>query len=231
MSRHSYIAFPREIDDSCIKSLIDRSKLLRAKDLKGTEYESWYAGCPDESSVYTGEHSDSLELVIYPEKPPQTFSFSKVFENKYIYFFNGQFGVHGLSLETMLNKLNMSAEEMYFYVGLGWEEVHEGLERKEFLIWETVRKTLEEGLMWHCLRCTKQLYDLIRHNTDKGETVEIYAKHDYHIRWDSSGKKLINKNYGKYGTPKDIRTINMEEICALEMLELKEGLKTEIRVL
>lgn len=89
MSLFSFIAFPREVDTSCLNSMYDKSKCVKVKDLKGTKWEKDYVGLPDYADVYLGNIEDLHELQLYDKHP--AVSFKKIFTNQFIYSMNAMF--------------------------------------------------------------------------------------------------------------------------------------------
>ena len=224
----SFIAFPRKVDTSYLKSAIDESKNSKVKDLKGTKWKSLYAGFPEDTDVYLGDVSDLEELLIY-EKDSAT-SFRKVFKNQFIYVMYGRFMYCAPDLDLILKKAKFSRDELFYYASLGKKESLSNIERNnEYILRDKMRKKLDEnGSMWYALRCRKQLYDLIKFNTTSGETVEIYTDWGSGYVW-VSGKLVAGKNTDKLGPPKKVKAFNVEEILTSDLFDAQEdGFKTVI---
>ena len=86
MSSFSYIAFPREVDKSCLHSKFDESKAFTIGEIRGTELEKQYGysteGLPDNLRVYLGDWFDFHGVKIFERGEV---SFNDVFANPYIY--------------------------------------------------------------------------------------------------------------------------------------------------
>ena len=204
----SYIAFPREVEMSCLKSMIDRSKMVKIKDLKGTIWEKNYIGLPDDLVVYIGNSSDSDELQIY-EKDPHI-SFKKVFENRFIYRINAKFSVYKPEVNMAEMDIEGILKSIQEYDGTS-------MTKEDFLKQsEELGVELEKRNKRHVTRCRKQLYDLVKFNTDFGEKVEIFCG------W------VRTPNPVKLGPPKEKIVIGLNDVLTSELLCLQHKLKIEI---
>ena len=206
MSLFYYIAFPRKADTKCLKSKYDKSKSVKVKDIKGTKWEREYGGGSDDALVYLGNISDLQELFIYEKQLGVTLK--RVFENEYIYSMDAKFKspeplIPDASIEELLDEI----------------EKQDGVRmtREEYFKQSGEhRKNLAKMNMSHVARCRKQLYDLVKFNTTLDETVEIYCG-------------LVNESNFKFGPPKEIISLTIGEILTSELLDLRKGLKIEIR--
>jgi len=229
MSMFSFISFPRKVDKTCLKSIVDTSKLLTVKDLKGTEHESSYLGLPEKQRVYLGDSRDFDELRVFEKY--SGFTFEKEFENEFVYEMQGLLGVYQPAFDAATEKLGLSMEEIFFYASLGREDLfsdHANPKRNnKFPEWEGIKKTLEESLLWGSIRCTKQLHDVIWHNTVPGEFVEIYSGVDRSKRV-VFGKVVASKNAFTFGAPKEVVTLDAREVLTSPLLDVEDGLKVVI---
>ena len=208
MSLLSFISFPREVDTSCIKSKIDKSKIVKVKDLKGTEWEKDYIGLPDNIEVYIGSESDSHELQVYEKH--LTVSFKKVFNNQYIYSINALFTK--LEFVEPAGSIDKILDEIEKYDGVRMsEEVYKKQSQK-------YHREIEQEIIIHIAHCRKQLYDLVKYNTNTGEIVEIFSG------WVRTSDPV------KLGPPKETRILDIEEVLISELLDLQSNLKIEILV-
>ena len=208
MSLFSFIAFPRECDTSCLKSRYDKSKSVKMKDLKGTKWENDYIGCPDDAIVYLGDPGDSHELQI-GEKDSWFSKYEKAFDNPFIYSLGAMFIppkpiTQSVSLEEILDII-----EEYDGVRMSKEEyIRES---------EEYGKVMKHQHIEHVARCRKQLYDLVKFNTEPGETVEIYS---YWV----SGSGAV-----KLRAPKEKIVLHVEDVLTSELLDLRDRRKIEIQ--
>ena len=206
MSLLSFIAFPREVDTSCIKSKIEKSKIVKVKHLKGTEWEKDYIGLPDNIEVYIGSENESHELQVYEKH--LTVSFKKVFNNQYIYSINALFTKPEFVEPT--GSIDKILDEI---------EKHDRVRMSED---EYIKKSqkhyreIEQETIIHIAHCRKQLYDLVKYNTNTGEIVEIFSG------W------VRTSNPVKLGPPKEIRIIEIEGVLTSKLLDIQDKLKIEI---
>ena len=217
MSLFSFIAFPREVDTSCLKSRIDDSKRVKAKDLKGTKWENDYIGVPDDANIYLGDMSDFDELQI-GEKDSWISKYEKAFDNPFIYSMGAEFKEYIYEtvggLDKMLTDSGMSIEEFTAHIkelaDMSVDEFVVEIKRLE-------NARTEKSNIEYVTRCRKQLYDLVKFNTEPGETVEIYS---YLV----SSSCLVQLR-----APKEIIRLNVEEVLTSKLLYLLDRLKIEIR--
>ena len=210
LSLFSFIAFPREVDKSCLKSRVDESKKVRVEDLNETELERNNIGIPDNVEVYLGDLDDFDELDVYEKEP--WFSFDEVFENQFVYSMNALFRF------ARLERIEMSIEEelehIEKYLGI---HMAKGELLKEKAEAGEVRERSREKTTKYIGRCREQLNDLVKHNIGSGEIVEIYSG------WASDYRSSY-----KLGPPKETRVLNVEEVLVSELLDLADELKIEI---
>ena len=215
MSLFSYIAFPRKVDTSCLKSMVDRSKELKVKDTKGTQWESWYSSLPEDIAVYVGDPRDFWELQVWEKDSREMFI--GVFENNNIYAMNARLGIYPPNLDAVIKKSRYSKEELLYYASLGKREVSGNSKKdNQYLIRDKVKRMLEESFLWYPLRCTKQLYDLTKLNTNPGEIVEVYSE------W------IDGRSSFTFGPPREIVKLGIEDMFTSGLLSLEDGLKIEI---
>ena len=216
MSEHSWITFPRKIDQSCLRSMVDKSKIIKVKDIE-TRHD--IPDLPDNVIIYRGDSSDLKELGALELKFQITFK--NTFVNPFIYELYGEFSWHRITeLETILGKIGLSKEDLFYYSSLGRYDLTGRSRVNEYYLREEAKRKLEEndcGELWLVARHRKQLYDLIKYNTISGDVVEIYTEFakDHYKR--------------KFGPPKETALLNVEEVLTSNSLIQRDRQKLEIR--
>ena len=212
MSLLNWIAFPRKIDKSCLRTMVDKTKYFKVRELKGR------SDIPDSYVVYRGDYDDYKELGVWEYQ--SQFIFKKVFNNQCLYNFGGDFGYSSITkFDDILGKAAVSKEELYYYAALGRYDLTGKTRAKELYRWEEVKRRLVESgveYIWFAARDRKQLYDLIKLNTFPGEVVEIYTD------W-------VRSSDDRVGPPKEIRIFDIEEVLTSDLFRLGDRLKIEIR--
>lgn len=224
MSLYSFIAFPREVNTRCLKSRIDKSKIFKVKDLKGTEWAVNYIGLPDDEIVYIGDLSDLDELQIYERS--STMLLENVFINQFIYSMNAIFKINKFDILDLID-INKRAETAGMNVdeyiktfekdtGISIDEdiaqIKYYLKQSEGYIKEVEQKNIN-----YVARCRQQLYELVKFNTIPGEVVEIFSG------------LVCSPNPIKFDLPIEKRVINLEEVLTSELIDMQDKLKIEIR--
>ncbi|MCL2672003.1 MAG: hypothetical protein FWF10_08200 [Clostridiales bacterium] len=159
------------------------------------------------------------ELQVYEKDA--SYSFEKVFANSFIYSLDATHAAfefcEPIELD-ILRKAEAANMHMADFARAFAEETHMSMEK-------TLREMDRYGLshknnrMRLALRCRTQLYDLVQLNIHAGETVEIFS--------------CVVRTPGpvRLGPPKETRTLISEEVLVSELLDLRDGVKIEVRLL
>ena len=207
MSLFSYIAFPREVDTSCLISNVDESKKVTVGELKGTELECLYQGLPDEMPVYLGDSSDFWGVQIFEL---DFASFNGVFKNDFVYCLDADF-----TFRDLKEAIDSGMKSFHYCKGM-----------KALYYLTEADKWTEEECMEGIIKgyndtkkrvtlCRQQLYDVVQRNMHPGETVEIYSV------W-------VHGDECNFGPPVGIKSIYVEQIPISESLDLEDNVKLEI---
>jgi len=200
MSSFSYIAFPREVDTSILKSKFDKSKTRTVGEIRGTELGRQYENLPDDMNVYLGDWNDFHGLQIFDRGDV---SFNSVFTNKYIYGLQAVFKL--LDAEEFLS----ASKKIY-------ETTNDNPEYSE-----DEHMAFSQGMIKdnkdNVTICRQQLYDIVQHNIKIGEVVEIYTD------W------VDSRNIFNFGPPAEIKEMDIKQISTSELLDLQENVMLEIR--
>jgi hypothetical protein len=218
VSKFSWIAFPRELDKDCLKRMTDKSKRIKAKDLKETESEGSQSTFLDPIVGYSGDLYDLYDLYdVYITEIGFPLTFKKVFANQYIYSMDGQFGIY--DLDAMLKKVGLEKDDLFYYASLSTDDFYRisnvDKKRLQRLRVDARRKLDGNGAFWAGARCSKQLYDLIKHNTSSGEIVEIYSCY-------------VRGSENRFGPPKETEVFGIEGVLTSDSLRLEDRIKIEI---
>jgi hypothetical protein len=210
MSRITWISFPRSADTSVIKSMVDSEKIVKVKNPIGAEI--------NEYTEYRGDKEDFEEISLVHMK--NTHATERVFDNPFLYVLYGGVGI-SRDFYSILDAVQVSKDEIFYFSTLGQDDFDQNWRVKNKHLTRELREEVynrfkHAGYLWVWIgaRCTKQLYDLIKHNTKQGEKVEIYT--------------LVL--YGEEGirAPKNTTTINLEDVLKPDVLATQVAHKTII---
>ena len=166
---------------------------------------------PDDANVYLGDMSDFHELRVY-EKYTWISKYEKAFDNPFIYSMDAGFMPLELAPLNVLDfNLEATLDDIEKYDGVRMSKEEYIKQSEEY--W----KVMERQHIEHVARCRKQLYDLIKFNTEPGETVEIYS---YWV----SGPDAV-----KLRAPKEKRVLNLEDVLTSKLLDMRDRVKIEIQ--
>ena len=203
MSLFSYIAFPREVDTSCLHSKFDKSKAYTVGEIRGAELEQQFNGnindLPDDLNVYMGDWSDFHGIHVFDRGSA---SFDAVFANKHIYSFQATL--------RLIDEASFSAESHRIYM----EDDDPDMNEEEFLSFS--HSLIKENRNDVAI-CRQQLYDIVLCNVKAGEAVEIYSD------W------VDHRNIFSFGPPKTRIRLEVEDVLTSEQLDLQENTVIEIR--
>jgi hypothetical protein len=205
MSLFSYIAFPRPVDKSCLKSAFDKSKAFTVGEIRGTDLEKQIPGgisdqLPDNVNVYLGDMSDFWGMNIFDKRDE---SFQNTFKNEFIYCLEADFNFG--SQDEFIR------QSMEIYRNSAKEE-RGGQTEAEFM--EFARQIADDKKARAAL-CRQQLYDIFQLNVKPNESIEIYSV------W-------LGENSGAFAPPTEIRVIDITQVLSSDLLDLQEYVKLEI---
>jgi len=194
MSKVSYIAFPRRIDTTTIESGVIALKsylvgeLIWGSDGKSVIRNTSNIGIAsiDSNELQGGGFFHGLRVSEVTGSP----SFKKCFKNKYIYALHGSLNYSGESRSSSHSCKTGTESELV--------------------------ARLTKGLLVNIELCRKQLRDLLIHNLNEGEFVEIYSE-------------FVNHTDFSFGPPKNELLITIGEILFSSELDLTERLRIEIK--
>ena len=204
MSLFSYIAFPRQVDISCLKSKFDKTKVFTIAEIRGaevgTQIKSDLSELPDGLHVYLGDLlNDAQGTQIYENREA---SFDAVFTNQFVYSFQATFEL--LDAERYL-------EECISYFN---DDVIDNGDMRESDYIDFAHSMIKYNRDTVAV-CRKQLHELIQINTHLNEFIEIYSEYVDHINFN-------------LGPPKGITTLHLSQVLTSELLRNEDNLKIEI---
>lgn len=171
MSKISWISFPRSAETSVIRSMVDNAKTVWVENPVGTNVREYFE--------YQGDREDLAEIGLSGEWDAHVLE--RVFDNPFVYELYGDIGI-AKDFYRILDTIGISKEEIFYFSTLGEDDLNESWRVKNKHMMRELREEVfnrfkNAGYSWVWLgaRCTKQLYDLIKHNTKQGEVAEIYS--------------------------------------------------------